>query len=42
MVRRFPPPLSVEEGDSYFVVKDSGEQKLGYAETRKTTCTKTF
>ena len=28
--RRFPPPWSVEEGDTYFVVKDSGGQKLGY------------
>jgi hypothetical protein len=28
--RRFPPPWSVEEGKTYFVVKDSGGQKLGY------------
>jgi hypothetical protein len=28
--RRFPPPWSVEEGETYFVVKDSGGQKLGY------------
>jgi hypothetical protein len=28
--RRFPPPWSVEEGESYFVVKDRGGQKLGY------------
>jgi hypothetical protein len=26
--RRFPPPWSVEEGETYFVVKDG--QKLGY------------
>jgi hypothetical protein len=28
--RRFPPPWSVEEGKTYFVVKDSSGQKLGY------------
>ena len=28
--RRFPPPWSVEEGDTYFVVKDASGQKLGY------------
>jgi hypothetical protein len=28
--RRFPSPWSVEEGDTYFVVKDSSGQKLGY------------
>ena len=28
--RRFPPPWSVEEGETYFVVKDSNGQKLGY------------
>jgi hypothetical protein len=28
--RRFPPPWSVEEGEAYFVVKDSTGQKLGY------------
>jgi hypothetical protein len=28
--RRFPPPWSVEEGETYFVVKDSSGQKLGY------------
>ena len=28
--RRFPPPWSIEEGETYFVVKDSGWQKLGY------------
>ena len=28
--RRFPPPWSVEEGESYFVVKDGSGQKLGY------------
>jgi hypothetical protein len=26
--RRFPPPWSVEEGDTYFVIKDSSGQKL--------------
>ena len=25
MTRRFPPPWSVEEGDTYFVVKDSSK-----------------
>jgi hypothetical protein len=28
--RRFPPPWSVEEGKTYFVVKDANGQKLGY------------
>jgi len=28
--RRFPPPWSVEEGETYFVVKDASGQKLGY------------
>jgi hypothetical protein len=28
--RRFPPPWSVEEQPSCFVVKDSKGQKLGY------------
>jgi len=28
--RRFPSPWSVEEGDTYFVVKDASGQKLGY------------
>jgi len=28
--KRFPPPWSVEEGDTYFVVKDRNGQKLGY------------
>jgi hypothetical protein len=28
--RRFPPPWSVEEGETYFVVKDANGQKLGY------------
>jgi len=28
--RRFPPPWSVEEGQTYFVVKDNGGQKLAY------------
>jgi hypothetical protein len=28
--RRFPPPWSVEEGEMYFVIKDSNGQKLGY------------
>jgi hypothetical protein len=27
--RRFPPPWSVEEGETYFIVKDSSGQKLG-------------
>ena len=26
----FPPPWTVKEGDTYFVVKDSGGQKPGY------------
>ena len=29
-VRHFPPPWSVEEGETYFVVKDSDEQHLAY------------
>ena len=29
-VRRFKPPWSVEEGDTWFVVKDASGQKLGY------------
>ena len=28
--RRFPPPWSVEEGETYFVVKDGSGQKLGH------------
>jgi len=28
--RRLPPPWSVEEGKTYFVVKDASGQKLGY------------
>src|SRR5215472_7796314 len=28
--RRFPPPWSVEEGETYFVVKDRSGQKLGF------------
>ena len=28
--RRFPPPWSVEEGETWFVVKDASGQKLGY------------
>jgi hypothetical protein len=28
--RRFPPPWSIEELESCFVVKDSSGQKLGY------------
>jgi len=28
--RRFPPPWSIEEGETYFVVKDNGGQKLSY------------
>jgi hypothetical protein len=28
--RRFPSPWSVEEGETYFVVKDRSGQKLGY------------
>jgi hypothetical protein len=28
--RRFPVPWSVEEGETYFVVKDGSGQKLGY------------
>ena len=28
--RRFPPPWSVEEGETYFIVKDSAGQKLAY------------
>jgi hypothetical protein len=26
--RRFPPPWSVEEGETYFIIKDSRGQKL--------------
>jgi hypothetical protein len=29
-IRRFPPPWSVEEGETYFVVKDSDGQQLAY------------
>ena len=28
--RRFPPPWTIEEGKTYFVVKDSSGQKFGY------------
>ena len=28
--RRFPPPWSVEEGETYFVVKDDDGQQLVY------------
>ena len=28
--RRFPPPWSVEEDETYFVVKDSDGQQLAY------------
>ena len=28
--RRFPPPWSVEEGDTYFVVRDREGQRLAY------------
>jgi hypothetical protein len=28
--RRFPPPWSAEEGETYFVVKDNDEQRLAY------------
>jgi hypothetical protein len=28
MDRRFPPPWSVEEGETYFIIKDSRGQKL--------------
>jgi hypothetical protein len=28
--RRFPPPWSVEEGETYFVVKDNDGQQLAY------------
>jgi len=28
--RRFPPPWSVEEGKTYFVVKDHDGQQLAY------------
>jgi hypothetical protein len=28
--RRFPPPWSVEEGETYFVVKDHDGQQLAY------------
>jgi len=28
--RRFPPPWTVEEGETYFVVKDHDGQKLAY------------
>jgi hypothetical protein len=28
--RRFPPPWSVEEGETYFVVKDNDGQQLPY------------
>jgi hypothetical protein len=28
--RRFPPPWSVEEGETYFVVKENEGQQLAY------------
>jgi hypothetical protein len=28
--RRFPPPWTVEEGETYFVVKDNDGQRLAY------------
>jgi hypothetical protein len=28
--RRFPPPWSVEDGETYFVVKDNDGQQLAY------------
>jgi hypothetical protein len=28
--RTFPPPWSVEEGETYLVVKDANDQNLGY------------
>ena len=28
--RRFPPPWSAEEGETYFVVKDNDGQQLAY------------
>ena len=28
--RRFPPPWSVEEGETYFVVNDNDGQQLAY------------
>jgi hypothetical protein len=28
--RRFPPPWSVEKGETYFVVKDNDGQQLAY------------
>ena len=28
--RRFPPPWTVEEGETYFVVKDNDGQQLAY------------
>jgi hypothetical protein len=30
LARRFPPPWSVEEGKTYFVVKDHDGQQLAY------------
>ena len=30
VARRFPPPWTLEEGQTYFVVKDNGGQKLAY------------
>jgi hypothetical protein len=30
MTARFPPPRVVDEGETYFVVKDSNGQRLGY------------
>jgi hypothetical protein len=38
--RRFPPPWSVEEGETYFVVKDNDAQFDCYAheKTRRKDC----
>jgi hypothetical protein len=33
MDRRFPPPWSVEEGETYFIIKDSRGQKLAVVYT---------
>jgi hypothetical protein len=31
--RRFPPPWSIEQGETNFVVKDSDGQQLAYSRT---------
>ena len=34
MARRFPPPWTVEEQETWFVVRDHDGQQLAYADPR--------